>query len=288
LIQEGFIEKLGRSPRVFYRIKQTSAIQYSKSISIPEVDLIFLKNHFLIITELGERKEGIEAMKVWCQRQKLPLEKTIHEFIITRKKYLEYFQSNGLIDGMDKFKNTKAFEILGLSGVYYCDFYAIERFGKTKLGTLLHFAKQGQNRQLMYEIIDVVKPKLKILIEELDIDVVGFIPPTIRRQLQFMKVLQQGLKINLPTLNLIKVSGQIPIPQKALSNIQDRMSNARSSIMVGESKKYSRALLIDDAIGSGATMNETALKLKQRDLVSEIYGLAITGSYKGFEVIQEV
>jgi predicted amidophosphoribosyltransferase len=47
-------------------------------------------------------------------------------------------------------------------------------------------------------------------------------------------------------------------------------------------------LLIDDAIGSGATINETARKLKERGLAKRIIGLAVTGSFKGFDVIQEV
>jgi len=201
---------------------------------------------------------------------------------------LAYFQANELIDGMEKFRNTKAFNKIGLDGIYYCDFYAIERFGKTKLGTLLHFAKQGQNRMLMNEIVEEIKPRIHAFIHDMKIDVVGFIPPTIKRQLQIMKFIQRHLKINLPLLDLVKVSGQIPIPQKALSNIEDRISNARSSIMTSNLGNYHRALLIDDAIGSGATINETALKLKQKNIAKEVFGIAVTGSYKGFEVIQEV
>lgn len=48
-------------------------------------------------------------------------------------------------------------------------------------------------------------------------------------------------------------------------------------------------LLIDDAVGSGATMNEIAKQIKNINLVSgEIIGLSITGSFKGFDVISEV
>jgi predicted amidophosphoribosyltransferase len=49
-----------------------------------------------------------------------------------------------------------------------------------------------------------------------------------------------------------------------------------------------RLLLIDDAVGSGATMNEIALKIKQKGLSDAVLGVAITGSYKGFEVISEL
>jgi predicted amidophosphoribosyltransferase len=170
----------------------------------------------------------------------------------------------------------------------YCDFYAIERFGKTVLGTLLHFAKQGQNKNLMNEIIDIIKEKINRLIKEKKIDAVGFIPPTIKRHLQFMQVLQKGLNLPLPHINLVKVSGAIPVPQKALSKIEDRIINAQISIIVKDTRRFDKILLIDDAVGSGATINETAAKLKLKQTAKTVTGLAITGSFKGFDVIQEV
>ena len=47
-------------------------------------------------------------------------------------------------------------------------------------------------------------------------------------------------------------------------------------------------LLIDDALGSGATLNETAQKIKNQKLAETVIGLAITGSFSGFDVISEV
>ena len=47
-------------------------------------------------------------------------------------------------------------------------------------------------------------------------------------------------------------------------------------------------LLIDDAVGSGATLNETAKKLKQQFGVAQVFGYAVVGSLKGFPVISEV
>ena len=47
-------------------------------------------------------------------------------------------------------------------------------------------------------------------------------------------------------------------------------------------------LLIDDALGSGATLNETAQKIKSQRLAETVIGLAITGSFSGFEIISEV
>ena len=288
MLEEGFLQKLGKPPKVFYRLNQTPPLTKVSTLSLPDEAINFLNEHFLLITEMGKRLEGAAAMQAWCERQKLPVEKTVQEFITTEKKYLKYVLPNGLINGTEKLKNTKGFDAVAIDDMFYCDFYAIERFGKTKLGTLLHFAKQGQNRPLMQEIILLAKEKVEALIKEKKIEAAGYIPPTIKRQLQFMSVLQKGFNLSLPHLNLVKVSGAIPVPQKALNKIEDRIANARASIVVKETRRFGNILLIDDAVGSGATINETATKLKQKGIAKKVFGLAITGSFKGFDVIQEV
>lgn len=288
LVQKGEVKKIGKPPKTFYQIVQQVAEPIIPYEAIEKSKEDFLNQHYLLITETGERLEGVKAMLFWCERQKLPFEKTVNEYITTREKYLNYYGSNHLIDGMEKLRNTKGFSTIGLDMLYYLDFYAIERFGKTRLGTLLHFAKQGQNRRLMEEICDSIKPVLLELIKKENLEAVGYIPPTIKRELQFMKVLQQKLNLALTHLNIVKVSGEIAVPQKALSKIEDRIANARTSLQPLEKRKFNHVLLIDDAVGSGASMNETALKLKSAGIAKKITALAITGSYKGFEVIHEI
>ena len=286
LIEKGKVTKLGTAPRTFYKLREAPLQPVTHSLSLNEQ--LFLQEHFLLVTETGERLMGFEALANWCVRQKLPAEKTAKEFIIARKKYLEYFLPNGLINGNAKIQSTKGFTKIGLDDIYYLDFYAIERFGKTRLGTLLHLAKQGQNRKLMDEIIELTKERIERLVLELKVDAVAYIPPTIKREVQFMKVLERKLNVALPHVKLVKVTGEITIPQKALSKIEDRISNARVSIMVNENRVFNGVLLIDDAVGSGSTLNETALKLKEKKLAKKVIGLAITGNFKGFDVIQEV
>ncbi len=288
MLEEGLVQKLGRAPRVFYRLNKDAPVRKSKEFTLNDDELNFLTEHFLLITETGTRLEGIAALQTWSEKQKLPVEKTAREFITTHKKYLQYVLPNGLINGTEKLVNTKGFDKISIDEMFYCDFYAIERFGKTRLGTLLHFAKQGQNRTLIKEIVSLTKERAVQLIIDKKINAVGYIPPTIKRQLQFMTVLQKGYNLSLPHLNLLKVSGAIPIPQKALNKIEDRIANARASIIVKENRKFNNVLLIDDAVGSGATINETAAKLKAKGTAKKVFGLAVTGSFKGFEVIQEV
>jgi predicted amidophosphoribosyltransferase len=170
----------------------------------------------------------------------------------------------------------------------YLDFYAIERFGKTRLGTILHYAKQGQNKMLMKILIDEIKQKVETIISEYNIDVVAFVPPTIKRETQLMKFLANGLKINLPVVEIQKIGGIIPVPQKSLNKIEERINNAENTFVVKGNVSYNNLLLIDDAVGSGSTLNQISGKFKQKGIANKIIGLAIVGSYKGFDVITDV
>src|SRR3989338_6863356 len=204
---------------------------------------------------------------------------------IANKYYIPY-KKNGLIDGMYKLKNT--FDKIYLDKIFYLDFYSIERFGKTKLGQLLLYAKQSQDKSLIKELASQIRPKVESLIESFDVDAVGFIPPTVKREIQFMQELERNLNLSLPSLKIVKVKTPIIVPQKTLNKLADRIENARDTIMVNDARQYKTLLLLDDALGSGATLNETAKKIKKQKLAENIIGLAITGSFSGFEVISEV
>ena len=194
----------------------------------------------------------------------------------------------GLIDGLEKIKNTKGYDKIWLDELFYLDFYAIERFGKTRLGTLLHFAKQGQNKMLMKIMVDEVKSKVIDFINKSGADAIAFVPPTIRREVQIMKFMETYLKISLPIVKLNKISGIIPIPQKSLNKLEERIVNAENTFSVSEKNVYNHIILIDDAVGSGATLNMIAEKLKAKKVGEKITGLAIVGSFKGFDVITDV
>lgn len=97
--------------------------------------------------------------------------------------------------------------------------------------------------------------------------------------------------MNLPEIKLVKsYRGQVIVAQKTLSRLEERITNARETIFIGEKapRRYSRVLLIDDAVGSGATLNETAKKLIEQKIAQEVYGFVIVGSFKGFDIIREV
>jgi len=135
---------------------------------------------------------------------------------------------------------------------------------------------------------DEIREKIEEFIHIHHINAVGFVSPAIRREVQLMKVLQIGLKINLPVINILKIGGIIPVPQKSLSKPEKRISNADNTFMLCSNQSYERLLIIDDAVGSGLTLNQIAAKIKKSGVAEHITGLAIVGSFKEFDVITDV
>ena len=283
LIEQGDLSKSGTSPKVFYYLNENKSLP---TITFPEAQKAIIDSNFYLISPLGKIMEGEAAFTRWCADRNLDPLKTASDYVNTLAKY-DAYKHGDYIDGLEKMRAT--FPTVYLDEVYYLDFYSMERFGKTKLGWLLLHAKQTQNKKLSDTIGALVKMKILNLIIEKKIDAVGFIPATIRRKVQFQKELERHLNLSLPVINLIKTQNDVAVPQKSLSKLEDRIANARNSIFVSDERKFNNVLLIDDAVGSGATLNETAKKIKERGLCTgKIIGLALTGSFKGFDVINEV
>ena len=288
LLDEKLVEKLGRSPKTVYRLKGSQQSAQPVIPEIAETDKKFLEKNFLVVNDSGEMLEGIEAFDYWCRQRKLPVLKTLDEFKITKQKYEQYYDANGNINGLDKLKNTKGYEKIWLDELYYLDFYAIEHFGKTKLGNLLHYAKQGQNKFLMSVMQKEIAPRIIQFVKLHKADAIGFVPPTIRREVQIMKYIQSHLRIPLPVIEIKKLSGLIPVPQKSLSKLDERIRNAENTFAITEQRRFKHIALIDDAVGSGSTLNQIAGKIKVKQVAEKITGLAVVGSFKGFDVITDV
>lgn len=285
LLEKDILYKVGKPPKVFYLLKNQKLDLESRDYIDSEIKQLIDEKYFLI-TPAGKRLEGFFGFKYWCTKQKLPLEKTAQEYIKTAKKY-DHHKKNSLINGMGKIKNT--FNQVYLDELFYLDFYSIERFGKTRLGQLLLYAKQSQDRKLMKELILEIKPRVDSIISKYNIDGIAYIPPTVKREVQLMKVLEKGLKENIRSIKLSKIKTEIIVPQKTLNKLSDRIENAKNTFALEENTVFDNILLIDDAVGSGATMNEIAGKIKSKNICrGQIFGLAITGSFKGFDIISEV
>lgn len=285
LLSERMIQKTGRPPKVFYSLAKAR----DDSFVLNKVDdsaRRVINERYLYITPGGEMLSGWDGFAAWVRKTSQDPIKTAKEYAATLRRY-DAFRKNGLIDGTKKMKVT--FQDFALDAVYYVDFYSIERFGKTKLGQMLLYAKQSQDRKMMKLVAETARPPAQKLIKKYHIDGILFIPPTVKRETQFMKELEKNLRLPVRLLSVSKVKTPVIVPQKTLSKLQDRIENARETIAVEEKGAFKNILIIDDAVGSGATLNETAKKIIKKGICSgKIIGLVITGSFKGFDVISEV
>jgi hypoxanthine phosphoribosyltransferase len=107
---------------------------------------------------------------------------------------------------------------------------------------------------------------------------------------QFLDVLRSNLNLKIPELVAMKVMGSTRIAQKTLRRLEDRIINAKQTIAVNPRQLIdSNVLIIDDAAGSGATLNEIAKKVKNISSKKiKVIGYSVVGSFKGFDVISEV
>ena len=284
LMRRGEIAKVGKSPRVYYFIPEKR--ERNVSFILDKKTTEFVNNRYLYISPLGEKLEGLPGFEEWCRKTNQEVAKTAGEYMLTQKRY-DKWVNGGVISGMVKIKNT--FPKVYLDELFYLDFYSIERFGKTKLGQLLLYAKQSQSREIIHEIVMSVKKKIDKLIVKYQIESVGFIPPTVKREVQLMGELERELALPLRIVKIRKIRTELMVPQKTLSHLSDRVENAKKTMIVEMKDVHNNILLIDDAVGSGATLNETAKQMRERGICrGKIIGLAITGSFKGFDVISEV
>jgi len=289
LINDGKISKVGKPPRVYYSVSEHTSKSTTIIDKTPATDnntKNVIDQNFLLITPFGQKLDGWDGFVSWCIDRKQNINKMADRYSQTINKYKDH-KKDGFINGMVKMTGT--FSDVALDEVFYIDFYSIEIFGKTKLGQMLLFAKQSQDKILMNQIIDSIKSSVLRVIKKYNIDGVAFIPPTVKREHQLMKQIQKRLNLDTKIIPLVKIKTPIIVPQKTLNKLEDRIINARETIVVDDNRKYKNILIIDDAIGSGSTINEVAKKIKQKQICKgKIIALAITGSVKGFDVISEV
>lgn len=290
LLDAGKLRKIGRPPKVFYLLVSREETRLMKAdvrfLVVDEDVRRVIDTRYLFITPDGEMKSGWDGFVAWCGKTKQEPVKTAKEYIATLGKY-DAFTKNGLIDGKEKIRRT--FPKVFLDRLFYLDFYSIERFGKTKIGQMLLHAKNSQDRKLIRSLAEEIRPRVIALVEKYSIDGVLFIPPTVKREIQLMKEMERYLKLPMRKLSVTKVKSQVMVAQKTLSKLEDRIENARKTIVVEDTGSYKNILLIDDAVGSGSTLNETAAQIRKKGLCDgKIIGLAIAGSFKGFDVISEV
>jgi len=290
LIQAGQIEKVGKPPLVYYRLKTDHAAP-APHRTLDQNALKTIEARYLYISPQGKILKGWDGFYTWAKQTKQDkhLEKLADEYLKVLGEADSFKDRSGFINAKPRLDSI--FKPSHLDEVYYQDFYSLPKFGKTYLGQCVLYGKQAQDETIIREIASVINPGLSRLISERKIGAIAWVPHSLPRKKPFLKILKASLSLPaLPEIPISKVyAGALPIPQKSLSKLEERLENASQTMVIKKIETpYDHVLLIDDAVGSGATLDILAAKLKSQLQVKKVVGYAIVGSYKEFEVIKEI
>ncbi len=288
LVADGLVKKLGRAPHVKYLSKPSRIVERSFPY-LPQELADYIEQHYISVKPNGEVLSGLEGFQWWVHKTKQDkqFEKLAREYVTNHRELSEKFKgAEGLIDA--SFKLADTFEESFADVLLYQEFYSLPKFGKTKSGQMVFLGKSGQDKEMIRALASQCKASINDIIKQYKIQAVVFAPHSIPRKVSFLKEFENALSLTLPTVQLQKVFSGTPVAQKSLQKLTDRIENANETIFLkNQNQPYKRILVIDDAVGSGATINAIAYKLKMNG-ADFVVGYAITGSLKGFEVINEI
>jgi len=277
----------GSGPNRFYRL---ASVMPEDNVTEEMVGVLDddqrkqIDSNFYALTPLGAELVGVNGFYEWCRQRGFNFEQKAREYIGVLKKYYPE-TARFPIDFTHKLKTT--FSDLSVDKIWASDFYAFEIFGKSKLGTLVTVAKQVGDSDSIKALAERLDRDIKTIQKTHRIDALAFVSPTLQRQVQLMSKLDLAIDKSLPRIRVYKVGAKILIAQKTLKTIQDRVLNAAQTFVVESDRKFENVLIIDDALGSGATINEVAKLIKQKDIGEHCYSIVLVASPNGYEVINE-
>jgi len=280
LCERNIIKKIGSAPKVYYIY---SVYSEKDGISISS-DII--KNNWLEILPNGSFLYGNDGFISWCKKRNCNVfeKQKLYEKIYFEKELLK---KENLIDASNKI--TESFERNYLEKLWYVDFYSWEIFGKTLLGKLILYAKQNSDIELMKKIASIIERPIQNLINKYKFDMIVRIPHSVPRKRDFLKSTLNFSSITTKSKTIFdKVFAGHSVAQKTLKLKSERQRNAEETLFLNEKNLPKKILLLDDACGSGSTLNIAAQKIKKVSPKTKVFGLAFVGSINGFDVISEI
>ncbi len=287
LVATGVLTKIGTPPLVVYSLNMSNLIAWT---AIRDEKIVsYLDEQYLSYSADGQILQWASGFVSRCQSRNLDPNIQANQWLAYYKSIEKLRDKHWLLDGYGKFQKTLG--RLYLKHIKYCDTYQMGQFGKSKLWNLTFYAKQSQNKELIRQVVALVSDRILSYIKQQDYQAVCFAPPSIKREVQFMKELEKWLSIPLPHIKLSKVyPNNIIISQKSIKGTEQRVLNATNTIfLIEKHSAYQKVLIIDDFVGSGATLNESARKLLVWGAANSVDALALLGNIEmWYEVINEV
>lgn len=90
-------------------------------------------------------------------------------------------------------------------------------------------AKQSQDAKLINTIVHKTQETIEYIIQTQKFDAIGFVPPTVKRKVQFMHIFEEKLNLKLPKIKIQKIIYDTPVQQKTLKDKKDRIENAENT-----------------------------------------------------------
>ena len=269
LLADGYITKSGNPPHVSYKV-----VPYASEII--QESFMYRDGNITLFGIEGFWKWSEKVLKEYSDEEKVK---------IYEDAYREYQKMKGL---HGYYTIDLKIEDVVLDGLFCINLYNMPiKDGitkRTKSAHLFEIVKGSGNKEKLSKKVEYFYDDIKNIIsfvEEKNIEAVSFIPPTANRPVQVMKLLRKYFeKFTIPTVE-IKRNFTDPtgsrIEQKHIGSVERRIENARETYNPILGKEYESVLLVDDLIGSGATINEVARKIKEKGIAKKVYAMGLVG-----------
>jgi len=303
LIEQWVVQKNSNWPHSTYGLMSMSDDKKGSSMSTNDVDIKqhidtyffwyendkILDQEFYKFTAYWDILIGKKWFIHWCKQRKLDVVTKAKDFIAIYTHIKKHQNECWVLDATENFSKN----LVGcvMNKVYFADQYKRMDFWRWKLAEVTFFAKQSQQKTLLFEAIDAIMPKLECLIHTQKFDAIAITPHSIKRANQLLLFLQKKLSfLSLPFVELLKYyPHNIAIPQKSLKTRDQRIENARRTILLQQEKlSYKKVLLIDDFVWSWATLNETAKKLLASWVEQVTWFAFVWNTNLQYDVIHEI
>ncbi len=271
LLSDQIVRK-GQSPLTYYSLKTESKKTTDTILQLSDNQREIIDQDFLIIKRQGTQVTGQRAVCDYAQEYNTDPQQVAEKFAEARDQQKKIIQQK---DGEQVNQKNLLQDKISIDAHniehYECeDFTEVEGFGETALAKKVHAAKSSENAVLQMEIFRQTERRIHKLISDHGIDAVAFIPGATSAGKAFMKVWQETLDLPLPHVNLIRVTEETSVPQKAISLQTDRADHAQSTIVLGDHRHHGHVLILDDSVISGTSLHQAASALIQEDAATKV------------------
>ena len=287
LLDEGYLEKVGRPPAVYYKVIDN----FSRVVH----------ENFVFKDTVGYIFRGLQGLEKWTENKYT--DKTLTEKIQIYEEsfrlYKETRKKNGLFEISAGLESLKTHTDIYVDRLFCIDLYNTKvevHTKRTKSAVWLEAAKNPNSKradEFATKLCNISIGAILTYSKEKNIQSAAFVPPTAKRKVQIMKKLEISIKEKCPFIDYLKIKRYDPSgllqEQKTIGTVRGRIENASLTFDLISKQKWDTVLLIDDLVGSAATLNEIARKIKQKKIAKTVHAITIVGvNSKKFPIVKKI